>query len=373
LQLGKLRGIAINNSSVAAQKETPPTFSADVPVNKGRVEPIDSGELLLLIQSIRQEPIVADGVAMFRDLEADPTAIGQLAAPEGVSEEEWRRTLELMGGFGTDADMVSGPYVKLLRSQTLHFLGADVELVRGIPVVLLPSQNLNGFAFQTKSRHTAIALDSMTLIISHALVAGLSGMVSSVSGTPLCRHYAHADFSTSLIGLARFCVTGSSYELPKIAPAMCPCLVLQPELENLRILLKSFILLHEYAHVLLGHLDDNSLRQHQLPGSKSINVYRRSREMEFEADDFALAKLIAAAPKNQREAACAAPIILMCFLDLAESFFGQQPQSRLEETHPRAIDRANRLLERGRVGTAAAVAQLPKIFAGLKGGPKSFR
>jgi hypothetical protein len=277
----------------------------------------------------------------------------------------------MMDEFATPRRMLEGKYIEELREDALAALGPDAERVREIPVGLLTTRYLNGAAHPSPGGGSVITFDVMAAAILQDIVTGLHAVITRETTSPLCNHHSGREFVEALVSLSIFCATGSDQNFLHGTSALhCPCISQSdPPRLVLRRQMKIFILLHEYGHVLLGHLNPASTRDVLLPGGVSAQVYNRSQLQEFEADHYALTKLLRIAQQSEARGhnlvAAVAPIIFMSFLDLVEAI---QSWMGLEsgDTHPPAHHRLQYLIERAGLKPSSEVANIPAFFASLK-------
>jgi hypothetical protein len=108
----------------------------------------------------------------------------------------------------------------------------------------------------------------------------------------------------------------------------------------------TFIVCHEYAHVLLGHLDPRDVTLHRA----GFTMYNKSFDQEFEADLRGLHLATYYLPHVDEEfyksprsrLACGSPLILMSILHFLERFFNSDVRAA---THPPTLARRERLVD----------------------------
>lgn len=110
-----------------------------------------------------------------------------------------------------------------------------------------------------------------------------------------------------------------------------------------------FIFGHEYAHILLNHLDKDStnwINYHCIPTKKTIPIANYSHRLEYDADYNAIFN-IASSEKDKKELLLAA-LNFFLFLDIYSQFsmLVSNKQAHANNTHPQPIERFNSLLNR---------------------------
>lgn len=105
--------------------------------------------------------------------------------------------------------------------------------------------------------------------------------------------------------------------------------------------IESFILSHEFAHHIRGHVNllrKDVLQRHSI--QQSINVYNRSQLEEFEADRIGADIFLAIEPEMYSPHFMCGPLVFFDLLSFAEKFIIKNPSSL---THPAAEERKIRL------------------------------
>lgn len=229
--------------------------------------------------------------------------------------------------------------------------------VEHVPVAILPTRRLNGFAIQTPRKGKLVVLD-FGIIVHLSLLAMIfryyyAACLSAESSGGI----APGTFGFMFRCLAQFCVTGDLEQLDEI------------DFQGLSaygshhtyLIMELFVILHEYGHIILGHLDDSNVRKTIIGNENEIRdfgrsssakstivEYSRSQLDEFEADLFAFNKLRIGLRELETSATeVLSPIGLVLNLFhfcevLSKSFYGVLPGS---DTHPAARDRWDRLLK----------------------------
>jgi len=227
-----------------------------------------------------------------------------------------------------------GGLVSELRHFALRSYGDKCKQVKDIPVALLPISDLNGCAIQTPRNGAVILLDSGG-IFSLAALARYYFALWDYTGLPTFRDANWTELVSAVHNLARFCVTGDYTYVSqglaaesRIDPPLTRKRLVDPE-GQATFYMWTFILLHEYGHVELGHLKTTALRSLRIGSGTEIR-YSPSQRQEFEADKYAYSHLAKTIPNF---AAFAAGLLLN-FFHLCEEM-----STHKSSTHPPAIDR----------------------------------
>jgi len=123
------------------------------------------------------------------------------------------------------------------------------------------------------------------------LVTWYQGFHSWHLGIPYCEDHTQIEFGKGIMSLAAFCATGEFKELRKASTLTCPSLpppsINEPTGLTVT-MIQAFVLLHEYGHVILGHLNPSDTTLVEMTNKGAIEVYNISQNQEFAADAFAL-------------------------------------------------------------------------------------
>lgn len=254
-----------------------------------------------------------------------------------------------------------GRFIETLRRAALDIIRDDRRLVDQVPVGLLPTLELNACAIATPRGGAVIVLDhgvmgQLALVLRCALA-----FITWYDHTPFCRDSPQRAYAEALIGLARFCVTGSVDGMAQHRETLSfPSLGdYDNETMTFSFLMQVFILLHEYGHVVRGHLSANRLRPAFAGRCPRLREYTKSEVEEFEADEYAVRQLLRAGiAKGLRSTDVAWVVgLLFKFFDLCELVTTPAAKFR-ERTHPPAVDRWER------VKAQTLLSGMPGAFAG---------
>ena len=205
-----------------------------------------------------------------------------IAPPDGLVDE-----------YSSPEASFRGRYIAAISDFALHVLGEGQSQVKDIPVALLPTWQLNACATQTPRNGAAILLDSGTIFSLTALPRYYLTL-SDYTGHPEFRDAIWEDLASGVLSLAAFCMSGDIDHFHRAhafdnLPFLPGTKMTEPG-GMLTTGLMCFILLHEYGHAKLGHLDPRNIRTLQLKGDR-VKIYNLSQLQEFEADEFAFAHL----------------------------------------------------------------------------------
>lgn len=217
-----------------------------------------------------------------------PLALAQYLAKENIEPPDG-----LVDEYSSPEASFRGRYIAAIRDFALHFLGEVQSQVKDIPVALLPTWQLNACATQTPRNGAAILLDSGT-ISSLTTLPRYYLTLSDYTGHPEFRDGIWEDLASGVVSLAAFCTSGDIDDFHRAhafedLPFLAGTKTTEPG-GMLTTGLMCFILLHEYGHAKLGHLDPRNIKELQLKRDR-VKIYNPSQLQEFEADEFAFAHL----------------------------------------------------------------------------------
>jgi hypothetical protein len=235
-----------------------------------------------------------------------------------------------------------GEFINSLKQMALMVVEDDREYLTSIPVGLLPSRELNACAIRTPSNGAVIILNQGVIGQLMYVCRCTLSFISWQSNTPFCRDASQGDYAKALIGLAKYVMTGDSKYIVRFKDVLqFPSLSDYEETTILFCqLMELFILLHEYGHVVKGHLNSASIRtafDGELP---ELQEYSKSEQQEFEADQYAINQLIQKGVEGglrQSDIALCAGLV-MKFFELCEAVSPSDHTSGTR-THPPARDR----------------------------------
>lgn len=232
-----------------------------------------------------------------------------------------------------------GAFIEALKDWTLFLLGpAESAKLRPIPVCFLPTRDLNACAIRTPKNGAIVLMDSGAVMVMVELVTAFLPIYAFYDKYTDCQDGVWVNFAERIIILAQYCVRRDFRYLGLLSSRKMAHL--EPRTETtepagqLILGLEGFLLMHEYGHITLNHLDPNNTNSLQF-GDETLHVYNRSQLEEFEADSYAVRRLSTATSKP--EAAFFAGLMFN-FLRLCEKF-GHGGSS----THPASEDRWTRI------------------------------
>jgi hypothetical protein len=239
-----------------------------------------------------------------------------------------------------------GRFIDVLREMALTVMGPDHADVEQIPVGLLPTRELNASAIATPR-------GGVVIVLNHGLIAQLAyvcrctlAFISWQSDDPFCREAPQGAYAAALVGLAEYVNTSDLNCLARHKVALrFPSLSDYDEMTyTVSQLAELFILLHEYGHVVRGHLQTDTLRPAFGVGLPDLQEYTNSEAQAFEADEYAIEQLLRsgrAAGLRPSDIAFGAGVV-MKFFELCELVSRERPPT-LPRTHPSASQRWARI------------------------------
>ena len=194
-----------------------------------------------------------------------------------------------------------GRFIRTLQDMAFNVLGDDRRRVEGIPVGLLPTGELNACAIATPRGGAVILLDHGVIAQLAYLCRTALAFITWRSDQPFCRDSSQSAYAEALLGLARFTMTGDFIELTRHKQTLrFPSINdYDDTTTTFCVLMELFILLHEYGHVVRGHLSPGRVRPAfggRFPG---VEEYTKLHMEEFEADEYAVSQLLRAGEAAQ--------------------------------------------------------------------------
>ncbi len=270
-------------------------------------------------------------------------------------DKELRDRLEATTGNSPEAEQLRreianprlafrGQIINLLRDGALRILAPFQSQLSGIPLGPIPTRQLNACAVRTPRGGAVILLDHGVLLHVSMLVRSYLAFYTWHSETPYCRDHSQDEFAETILLLAESCATGRQLPLKRISTWNCPSLGdFDPTTETLASQIELLILLHEFGHVVLKHLHADHTAELRLHDQKSVPMYTKSQNQEFEADQFAFEQMKSVGTGHVLPTDVAFSFgLLLKFFGLCESLSpARGPAS--QHTHPPASSRWDRV------------------------------
>lgn len=262
-----------------------------------------------------------------------------------------------------------GQFVEVLKQLAFRCLDKNGERVSHLPVGLLPTGELNACAVRTPRGSAVIILDHGMVLKLPLLLRSFWALSTYDEKEPFCRDHSKADFAATIRYVALHCLTNDNSYLSAITTWNCPSLPRYNYHVNLEaLMIETFILLHEYAHVLLGHLHDHALAPFAPEVGLGLTKYTKSQEQEFEADQYALehfVKLLTDGPTVAGDAILlCCGLLIHCFA-LCERLTAETCSGTA--THPPALERWGRIKDYLQVSDNSTMANgLDRVFLPIK-------
>lgn len=250
----------------------------------------------------------------------------------------------------TPEGLFDGPFINSVKEYALGFLGENAKLVCDIPVIVLPTLSLNATTFKSPKGNYVIALNLSALSYLSTLCRAIVNQLSLFWGeTPLDSKWTERDGIQAFVGMASAIASNNpgvlfQYDWGKYI-AEDPY-VETPILAAVKI--EAFLLLHEYAHILLDHFSDDNLHREMLSTGEDVAAFDRTQQQEFEADHFAANRIKDRFKDNINDLHNIGSLIttFMGVISLSESVAKAiDPEHSNLSSHPLARDRRDRLSE----------------------------
>jgi hypothetical protein len=233
-----------------------------------------------------------------------------------------------------------------VKTKALECLRSERQAFEHVPVGALSVTELNAFAIRTPGGGAAVGLNmslwAFLKIIDYCAIA----MIFRKTPVAIGVHHTDNTYAQNILLVIEairsggFIIASSEgkYSISDcVGPAAWPQKVVFSAMTTQLV----FILLHEYGHIYHGHLNANLTRR---VGSKGadIDVYLTSHRQEFEADEFAVRRLLHSMPdEGARQFCMMALSTLFLLFDACEEKKGED--SRLLGTHPASRDRLEKI------------------------------
>jgi hypothetical protein len=298
--------------------------------------PTDDAFLDELLRTESDGPWLASIVDSIRPM-MEERIDAQIAAGYWTDEQRpearalWEETFSLRGSRGR--------FIDDLRNAALVALGADAARLSAIPVAFLPSRQLNACAIRTPRGGAVVLLDSAVVPFLSLFIQSFLALYTWHTGEPFSRDHSQGAFALSIIDLCRFCVSGNPRDLLRSRKIlMCRSRPeFDEELYRFALLGEIFILLHEYGHVLLGHLEEGTVNHITTKAGTEIDAYTPSQRDELAADAFTAQRLIVwheAAGSPASDVAFSVGLVMQMF-EICDALTGYEGGP----SHPLAKDR----------------------------------
>lgn len=223
---------------------------------------------------------------------------------------------------------LDNPLIKSIEHACCKMIGHHKTQLSKIPAGLVLNKYLNAEVLKGESNEIGILIDL-------GIISSLEQMLHAFLRFSRYHNPIHRYRTTcaqTLYLLSDFCVTGNLFSFSKISPIpkICATPVILQHVLTCHGLIDTFILLHEYAHVVLGHLDDCQV-------NATDRLIKKNRAQEIQADEQAVQWLIGSNEyRNIVPSVCHILGLLFRFQDLCET----HPSFDLKGySHPSAMER----------------------------------
>ena len=271
--------------------------------------------------------------------------------------------LEMSGedfkNYSAPSAYIEGGLVDVLRNEALHILGDQAQYVDKTRVFLLPTTSLNGFASLTPLGTPFVVLNHGVIVFLSYLSIWYSAFYTWNSNEPYCLDHSQEAFAKAILRLAHFASTGQQKYMVGLKPLICPSVSMWKDSTYVFAhLIELMIILHEFGHVICGHLNSSVKFRVQIAGGVDLDGLKLSRDQEFEADEFAFNCLCRSSINTQmrpRDFAYAFGLLFKFFELCHRLYPPAEPEA--EWTHPHPEERWKR------IKALAKVADYPNTLA----------
>jgi hypothetical protein len=241
--------------------------------------------------------------------------------------------------LGDPRRLYSGTFIGSLRSGALAILQDETGQTASIPIALLPTRQLNALSVASPRGGAVILLNSSVLWMLPMLFSLYTALDSWQRQDGTAKEFSPEQLADGLIRLAVFAATDDLTYLRSSRVVVAPSDERLEELMNLILLAEHFLLLHEYGHVVLGHLNhDRTVLLGAIDGEQ-VAAFDRVVDDEYEADAFAVSRLLRASSGRLRPTDVAiGPGLLLNFFALVELVVRSLGTPH-DTSHPPALQR----------------------------------
>jgi hypothetical protein len=303
---------------------------------------------------------MAAGLGTAVTLPSDEEYLNQLYEQFAV-EESWMRTVsedelaaltpelqrQLRREFADPRLAFTGIQIDEIRRAALAFLGKDKDRVAAIPVGLLPTRELNGAAVWTPRGGAVILLNNSVFWALPLIFFSYAALDSWDTDDALTKALPDVAFAEALLDLAAFCATDDIRHLTDVGHVMRALIDGDSEEQVIKnaVFMECFVLLHEYGHVLCGHLKPDETTTLAMRSADDALVTSRTHwDHEFEADAFAVKYMLRSGSGQLRATDVAVwPGLVLQFFGLVELVGSSLGVAQAPATHPPARERWERV------------------------------
>lgn len=242
-------------------------------------------------------------------------------------------------------ELFQGSLLQEYRKDALGKLHSDKHGLDRVAVGLFSTRELNAFAIKTPRGNSAVALHIGLwgyLKTPFYCILAIAGRHSQDSS--LCKHHPDETYALNLLQCIPAIQQGSiivTLTSGKHSIADCLGPTAKPN-KTLVVFLKQaiiFVMLHEYGHISLGHLNEEETRKKMLDDTQ-VEVYLTSHKQEYEADAFAFKSILNSSSDEESVLSLTSIWLLFSVFDLCEN----SEHTDLLGTHPKSQDRMKAIL-----------------------------
>jgi len=259
-------------------------------------------------------------------------------AEGSFAEDQLNDLVEALYEATTPAAYFRGKFIDSLRHAALKMIGKHDESLDRVLVACMPTRILNAAAWSTPRGGALIVLDQGVIAQLGTLVRAFVAYHTWEQPEPYCHDHSKAAFGRTIQYLAAYSISGDMNWLKRIETYDCPSLRLHdPVVEYLSVGIELFIMLHEYGHIILGHLSTAAVTPMKLAAGNEVTILVNSVDQEFQADEFAF-KTYASTGVKPWDVALSAGL-MMHFFHLGEML----APAPTVKTHPPSLERWSRI------------------------------
>lgn len=272
-------------------------------------------------------------------------SVDKLIAKGVIDRKDKQLHIDINLDLLNPAKLFQGDSMQSVRAAALSHIATQRPEYETIPVGVLFVPELNAFAIKTPGGGSAIALNAGVWLHLQIAFFCLLAMVFRNTPHEIGGHHTNHTYLINLFNIVDAIKRSAIILMTTTGEHSiedCVGLSGKPEpmvVQHMHSAL-TFILLHEYGHIYHKHLDKRLTRKMAF-GDDSLDIYLTSHKQEYEADAFAIRKLLREGEEHlyQNVFYVVSIAMLFLFLDLCEDTNDSEPLG----THPASRKRLERL------------------------------
>jgi len=274
-------------------------------------------------------------------------AVEEMIESKQIEPERRETYLNILLDQHDPRKMFQGNNIERIKKKAIDKLNFEESELHKTPVGIFSTHELNACAIRTPSGTAVIALYiSLWFYLKSSFFCVLAIALRN-SETPLGEHHSDETYAINLLQMAEAAKKGIQLivmtKTGEHSIADCVGPSASPDYRVVASLVESltFILLHEYGHIFHGHLNSELIRM-KVCGENKIEIYLTSHEQEYEADCFAIKRILESKKDSEEMKSLSLFSISMLFhfFDLCES----ERSKEIMGSHPPSLNRLKKII-----------------------------